>query len=261
MALFSRFGAWLRRQLLAPAPRSRVGRRATDWPAAGLRPHPLTHRLRRSSSRLRELSNALISIREEERTRIARELHDDLGQLLAALRMDVALLREQPQRAAELAHGMDEHLLAAITSLRRIAAGLRPRALDEGGLFFALQGLRKEFETRHGIACRLYAEETDLPQDERRSTAIYRLVQEALTNIARHAGAQHVLVNVDRIDHQLLLTIQDDGRGITAADLEKPGSLGLVGMRERVWALNGDLHIAGGDARGTRIDITLPVSD
>ena len=124
---------------------------------------------------------ALENIREEERAHIARELHDDLGQLLATLRVDMSLLMQQPvadKFTRELLAGMDGRLLSAITSLRRIASNLRPRALDEGGLYFALQSLRHEFEERHGVACALVAREDELVLNDRYSTAIFRIVQE-----------------------------------------------------------------------------------
>jgi PAS domain S-box-containing protein len=218
-------------------------------------------KLSRSHAQLRQLSAALQTIREEERTHIARELHDDLGQLLAALRMDLALLQQQETGAASarLIRGMEQNLLTAITSLRRIATNLRPRALDEGGLFFALQGLRDDFVERYGIACTLYADEAELVLDDAASTAIFRIVQEALTNIARHANAGNVTVTLYRINGEVLLTVRDDGRGIAAADMEKAQSLGLVGMRERVWAMDGDITISSDEPPGTRIDIVLPL--
>ncbi len=219
-------------------------------------------KLSRSHEQLRQLSATLQTIREEERTHIARELHDDLGQLLASLRMDLALLQQNGidgPASRRLMLGMDERMLAAITSLRRIAANLRPRALDEGGLYFALQGLRRDFSDRHGIRCELLADEQELRLDDTTSTAIFRIVQEALTNIARHAQASTVTINLYRVDSSLLLTIRDDGRGIVPADMEKVQSLGLVGMRERVANMRGDITITGDEGPGTRIDITLPL--
>jgi PAS domain S-box-containing protein len=219
-------------------------------------------RLSRSHAQLRQLSATLQTIREEERTHIARELHDDLGQLLASLRMDLALLQQNGLNgpaAGRLMLGMDERLLAAITSLRRIATNLRPRALDEGGLYFALQGLRRDFVDRHGIACELFADEPELRLGDAISTAIFRIVQEALTNIARHAQASEVTINLYRVDSTLLLTIRDNGRGIVPADMEKAQSLGLVGMRERVANMRGDISISSEDGPGTRIDIELPL--
>ena len=219
--------------------------------------------LARSFSHLRELSSALQSIREEERKHIARELHDDLGQLLATLRGDLTLVRQHSDTTGSLQallQSMDGLLVTAITSLRRIASNLRPRALDEGGLYFALQKLRHDFLLRRAIHFDLLADEADLVLDDARSTAIYRIVQEALTNIARHAEASHITIALHRINSSLAITIQDDGRGIAEHDLEKAAALGLLGMRERVWGLNGSIHIgADKELGGTRIDISLPM--
>jgi PAS domain S-box-containing protein len=218
-------------------------------------------RLARSHDELRQLSSALQTIREQERTHIARELHDDLGQLLASLRLDLTLLQQAEDNSAHslaLMAGMQDNLATAIASLRRIATNLRPRALDDGGLYFALQGLRDDFSRRYGIACTLYADESELQLDDTASTAVFRIVQEGLTNIARHAAATNVTLNLYRLDGELLVTIRDDGRGISADDLEKSGSLGLIGMRERVWGLQGEIVVAG-EAPGTRIDIVLPI--
>lgn len=278
-----------------PAGGGRAGRRATDYAVTGIRAngqlfpiegsistidhdghevctvilrdvserHLVQQKLARSHDQLRQLSSALQTIREEERTHIARELHDDLGQLLASLRMDLTLLqgnRQLPEQSQRLIEGMEANLLTAIASLRRIATNLRPRALDEGGLYFALQGLRDEFVERHGIACALLADEAELRLDDAASTAVFRIVQEALTNIARHAGATRVVLVLDRSDDTLLVTIRDDGRGIRAEDMEKKESLGLVGMRERVWAMDGEITISSDAPAGTTIEIALPLA-
>jgi signal transduction histidine kinase len=220
-------------------------------------------KLSRSHDQLRQLSAALQTIREEERTHIARELHDDLGQILASLRMDLNLLQQTdgtPDDSLRLMHGMEANLLTAITSLRRIASNLRPRALDEGGLYFALQGLRDDFVERYGIPCTLLADEAELRLDDGASTAIFRIVQEALTNIARHAEATSVTMNLFRLNGDLLVTIRDDGVGIRPEDMEKAASLGLIGMRERVWGMRGEISISAESPSGTRIDIVLPVT-
>ena len=276
----------------------RAGRRATDYAVTGMRAsgesfplegsvstmvegektintiilrdvterQQVQEKLSRSHAQLRQLSAALQTVREEERAHIARELHDDLGQLLASLRMDLNLLQKDTAASAAVSNaglrlmkGMEENLLTAIQSLRRIATNLRPRALDEGGLYFALQGLRDEFVERHGIACSLFADEAELRLDDGASTAIFRIVQEALTNIARHAGAGSVTMYLYRIDSQLLISIRDDGRGIQPADMEKAQSLGLIGMRERVWGMKGEITVTGDEPPGTRIDIVLPL--
>lgn len=216
-----------------------------------------------SHAQLRQLSSALQTVREHERAHIARELHDDTGQLLTLLRMDLALLMRKeamPPETLATMHDMDRHLLAAIGSLRRIARNLRPRALDEGGLYFALRGLCQEFcERHHPLRCHMFADEDELQLDDEISTAVFRIIQEALTNVVRHAGAAEVTISLYRSDHQLLITIADNGRGIDPADLEKPESLGLVGMRERVWAMKGDMSIGRNTPTGTRIDISLPL--
>ena len=223
--------------------------------------HLVQDKLARSHAELRQLSAALQTVREEERTHIARELHDDLGQLLASLRMDLTWLQQAGDGAASerVMATMERNLLTAIASLRRIATNLRPRALDEGGLFFALKGLCADFAARYGVSCELYADEGELRLDDTASTAIFRIAQEALTNIARHAQAHAVSINVYRIDSELLITIRDDGRGIAPADFDKPESLGLVGMRERVLGLHGEISIGADEGAGTRIDIVLPL--
>ena len=217
--------------------------------------------LEQSYSQLRQLSATLQTIREEERTHIARELHDDLGQLLATLRLDLTLLQQNTAEpaSATILQGMDGLILTAIASLRRIASNLRPRALDEGGLYFALQSLRQEFIQRYPIEFELLADEADLALDDAYSTAIYRIMQEALTNITRHAQAKRVTVALHRIDSELSIAIQDDGRGIADGDMEKASSFGLLGMRERVWGLHGEIGVNVNDGGGTRIDIVLPL--
>jgi PAS domain S-box-containing protein len=218
--------------------------------------------LARSHAELARLSAALQSVREEERRNIARDLHDDLGQLLATLRIDLSLLQRQAMEFAisprQLVN-MDEVLATSISSLRRIAADLRPRALDEGGLYFAVQMLRKEFVSRHGIACELIADENELVLDDQRSTAIFRIVQESLANVFRHAQAKKVVIEFKCDCTNLEISIRDDGRGIRAEDLQKDISFGLVGMRERVHAMNGAITISSEENRGTQIHIILPI--
>ena len=210
---------------------------------------------------LSQLSGVLQSIREEERKHIARELHDDLGQLLAALRMDLSLLQRDNQLTARnesTIQSMDQLILSAITTLRRIATDLRPRALDEGGLYFALQTLQKEFSQRHQIHCELIADEEQLILDDAQSTAIFRIVQESLTNVARHAQAETVHIEFSETETHLKFTICDDGRGIEEEDIRKTRSFGLVGMRERVKAMHGTFTVHSNTGEGTCLSIELP---
>src|SRR5450830_1536816 len=252
----------------------RTGRRATDYAVTGIRADGSTFPIEGSASTVIEHGEPIHTIilrdvtdRQEVHEKLSRS-HTHLGQLLATLRMDLTLLRRDQSQghsggnngsAIKLIDGMEQNLMTAITSLRRIATNLRPRALDEGGLFFALQGLRNEFVERYGFNCTLYADEAELRLGDTASTAIFRIVQEALTNIARHAHASNVTITLYRVDSEVLLTVRDDGCGIQPGDLDKAASLGLVGMRERVLALNGDITISGEEPSGTRIDIVLPL--
>jgi signal transduction histidine kinase len=233
-----------------------LGRRATDQAS--------------SYQRLRDLSAALQTIREEERTRLARELHDDLGQVLATLRIEFNQLQQLDlamTRAERQLQSMDELLMQAVKSLRRIATELRPSALEEGGLYFALRNFRNEWVRRHGIPCTLDAQEDELVLEDRYSTAVFRIVQESLTNIVRHANATKVWISARRRGDTLRLNIEDNGNGIAPADLAKPGSFGLLGMRERVWALNGNIGIGkladnwGGHGTHIAIELPLPPSE
>jgi PAS domain S-box-containing protein len=212
---------------------------------------------------LSQLSSALQTIREEERKHIARELHDDLGQLLAALRMDLSLLQRDigsNDKAQKTLSSMDQLLLTSITTLRRIATDLRPRALDEGGLFFALSSLQKEFSKRHQVACELIADEEQLSLDDARSTAIFRIVQESLTNVARHAHATEVCIQFERDAQYLRFSVSDNGQGFEEDDMRKSHSFGVVGMRERVRALNGEMNVSSVPGAGTKLQVTLPVA-
>lgn len=206
----------------------------------------------------------MIEAREDEKTLIARELHDELGQMLTALKMDLSWLRERiPEERAELsakAQQMNAMLDQTVASVRRISADLRPLMLDDLGLADAAQWLVEDFGRRSGIECRLDLDaEADLDAIERASaTAIYRALQESLTNIARHSGAKHAWVMLGVNGGQLELEIEDDGRGIAPDEIAKSRSLGLKGMRERIQYLGGLLEIARAPRGGTRVRVRLP---
>lgn len=215
--------------------------------------------LRDSQARLRELTGFLQTVREGERTSIARELHDELGQALTALRIDLGWLRRQcgglgetVRERADAAYALVER---TIDALRRISEGLRPGMLDVLGLCAALEHLATQFAERSGIACEFSADRDEYPLDPEASIAVFRVVQEALTNVARHACARHVAVRLAVADGGLQLSIADDGRGFDARVPRK--GFGLLGMNERVAALGGRLDIDGG--AGTRIVVTLPL--
>ncbi len=218
-------------------------------------------KLQQYHEELSNLSQSLQTVREEERKHIARELHDDLGQLLAALRMDLSVLgkKQSDSSITPIVDSMDALILNAISTLRRIATDLRPRALDEGGLFFALHSLQKDFMQRHAIGCELIANEQDLILNDGISTTVYRVIQESLTNVVRHAKATEVTIRLTKSEGKLVFQIKDNGQGITQQDFLKRQSFGLVGMRERVRALHGDLQVSGNAQDGTTIDATIPI--
>ena len=221
--------------------------------------------IKRSQQELRELAARVLEAREEEKTRIARELHDELGQLLTALKMDLAWLCERlpagDADAAGKAAQMHAMLEQTVSSTRRIAADLRPLMLDDLGLAEAAGWLVDDFSQRSGIRCeiKMSGESGFAAVEGSIATAVYRALQESLTNIARHSGAKNAWV-VLAIDNGILhLEVEDDGGGIAAKDLAKVRSLGLKGMRERVDYLGGSLDVARAPRGGTRLRAQVPV--
>jgi len=220
--------------------------------------------LARQQAELREISARVLEAREEEKTLLARELHDELGQLLTALKMNLAWLRERlPAGAADLADKaaqMDAVLDRTVGSVRRISAELRPLMLDDLGLADAIAWLTEEFSKNSGIPCRLAApaEGALAGVDRRVAITLYRVLQESLTNVARHSGARTARVTLAEADGILELAVEDDGRGIVEADLAGKRSLGLKGMSERVRYLGGEAEIGPAPKRGTIVRVRVP---
>ena len=216
--------------------------------------------LLRQQQELRELSARVLEAREEEKTRIARELHDELGQLLTALKMDLSWLRERlPQgelaaKAAEMGGMLDQ----TVGATRRISADLRPLMLDDLGLADATSWLVDDFSRRSGVRCAVELNGPFSGVERGVATAVYRAVQESLTNIGRHAGAKNAWVLLAMEDGVVQVEIEDDGRGIGADDLAKARSLGLKGMRERFVYYGGTLEIARAPRGGTRLRARVP---
>ena len=224
--------------------------------------------LKRSEEQLHALAARLQSVREEERTRIARELHDELGQAMTGLKIDLAWVDKQlakPGEGVRLAIGhkvteMTKLINGTIQSVRRISSGLRPGLLDDLGLAAAIEWQAHDFESRSGIACEaaLPAEGVNLHREA--ATAVFRIFQEALTNVARHANATKVKVTMRQEGGHVKLEIRDNGRGITAVAISDRGSLGLLGMRERAAMFGGDVHFDGVAGQGTTVAVTIPQS-
>ena len=219
--------------------------------------------IERSREQLRNLSAHLQSVREKERTRIARELHDELGQLLTALNTGLVLLnRKIPETEKALRDqtgSMIELVDMTMQTLKRIYMALRPGMLDHLGLAVAIGWQAGEFEKRTGIRCKVTVDPEDLSLDPDLSTAIFRIFQETLTNIARHAGAARVHVSLKATAEKVLLTVRDNGRGITQEQLAKPNSFGLLGMRERTHYRGGDVRISGKPGKGTLVKVDIPL--
>jgi len=224
-------------------------------------------RLQQSHEQLRALSSHVESLREEERTRIAREIHDHLGQLLTALKLEVRSLERRidalrnPEQQAALTAKVKSALALTdetIGSVQKIAAELRPGALDRLGLPAAVEAETQTFQARTGIHCKwsVPRDPVNLPQDH--ATAVFRVFQELLTNVARHAQATHVAVRLGCDDETLELQVRDDGVGIQQSDIENPKSLGLLGMRERVAFLGGTIAFSGKAGTGTTVTIQIP---
>jgi PAS domain S-box-containing protein len=221
-----------------------------------------TEALRRSHQELRELYESIHEVREAERTRIARELHDELAQSLTALKMDAAWIAGRlPPECWELAGKADRMksvVDSTVAAVRRIAADLRPVMLDDLGLVPALDSLLNDLAERTGIEVRLVAPADELLLQDPLATAAYRMVQEALTNVARHAKATAVIIEVSVDDRALRIRVRDNGRGLMPDPNRK--SFGLAGIRERARTLGGDARVYSPAQGGTVVHIEVPLA-
>jgi len=216
--------------------------------------------LYKTNQQLRDLSASLEKVREDERTRISRELHDDLGQQLTGLKLDMSWLANRlkegreadPDKVADMRHALD----AAVTSVRRISTELRPLVLDDLGFMDALKWHAAELAKRSELKINFHFSDTEMGLPDEVATALFRIVQESLNNIVKHANAHNVWINFERVDNRLYLTIQDDGKGIAT---EAPsGGLGLISMRERAMAFDGVFSVTSDDGRGVTVRIEIP---
>jgi PAS domain S-box-containing protein len=219
-------------------------------------------KLRMSLEQLRALAARLQEVREEERAGVAREIHDELGQACTAIKMDLALIgRKATKRQTQLqakVKGAMELVDNMIQTLRRIASDLRPRTLDDLGLTAALEWQAQEFENRTGIRCSLTLPDEVLALDREMSTAIFRIFQESLTNVVRHAQATQVAARLAKEGNALILEVRDNGKGFDAEEVRQRKSLGLVGMQERALLLNGEIKIEGEPGAGTNMKLRIP---
>lgn len=220
--------------------------------------------LKKSRQQLAELSNHLEVVKEEERERISRDIHDELGSLLVRIKIEVSLLAGKlPETAAALrdkAASIESLLDQALATASRVARELRPGILKEFGLAAALECQAEDFGQRTGIACHVQCDD-EVPEPlPATSLALFRIAQEALTNIAKHARASRVFLRLYRLPGHIALEIRDNGRGIAEADMQKPKSFGLRGIRERVASLGGDFSIVAAEQGGTHLSLRVPDS-
>ncbi len=219
--------------------------------------------LEKSRQQLRNLSTHIELTREKERTNIAREIHDELGQTLTALKIDLSWLNKrlpkeqeaQIKKTVEMSNLID----TTIQMVKRISTELRPGVLDDLGLTAAIEWQAQEFQERTGINCEAIIKAGDIDIDREMATVVFRIFQEALTNVARHANATRVRVSLKESARQLVLQVRDNGKGITEQQIVHPTSLGLMGIRERVRSWNGSVKINGIPGRGTTIKISIPL--
>jgi signal transduction histidine kinase len=220
--------------------------------------------LQRSNVKLRELADHAEHIKESERKRIAREIHDDLGQNLLALRIEADLLASRTGERHPLLHQRAQRTLvqidSTIKSVRQIINDLRPNVLDLG-LNAAVDWQIADFERRTGISCELVENEKDIKVNDRYATALFRILQESLTNISRHAKANRVRVELLIDSENIWMCVSDNGVGLQAAGRHKPGSFGLVGIEERVKILHGKFAIGSGPRGGTMVSVSVPLAD
>jgi PAS domain S-box-containing protein len=218
--------------------------------------------LRAQREQLRALAAHVESVREEERVRISREIHDELGQALTCMSMDLAFLEKQlPQENAKAAariSALATLLKETVQTVRRISAELRPSILDDLGLAAAVEWLGHDFAARTGIECAVSVPNL-VEISAERGTIVFRMCQEALTNVARHAGAHHVSIDLLENGAALTLEVRDNGRGITEEEVHRPGSLGLLGMRERAALLGGSATVQGTPGQGTVVTVHVPL--
>jgi PAS domain S-box-containing protein len=222
-------------------------------------------KLRKTGLRLRNLASHLQTIREEERTAIAREIHDELGQVLTVLKIQITLLsnklREDQQELKDKIISVSDMIDDTVEKVQRITAKLRPDILDELGLIPAIEWQAQEFQNVTGIKCSITVPGEELILNDEKSTAVFRIFQEALTNIMRHSKAKLISISIQKKKDVLLLKIKDNGVGVAEEQLKDFKSLGIIGMKERALILGGEVTIEGTPGKGTEVIVEIPLKN
>lgn len=220
-------------------------------------------KLKRSSIILRNLASHLQSVREEERGLIAREIHDELGQVLTALKIQISLLSNKLKSDQEELKNkiltLSDLIDGAVDSVQKIASKLRPVILDELGLLSAIEWQTQEFQRVSGIHCSLSLPSTEINFEKEKSTAVFRIFQEALTNVMRHSKASAVSISVQKSNNLFSLQVADNGIGITNEQIKDSHSLGLIGINERAMLVGGEVSIEGIAGKGTVVKVEVPL--
>lgn len=224
--------------------------------------------LRNSREQLRNLADYLQRAREEERTHVAREIHDELGQSLTALKMDVALLQDTIDEEApenlkneilDKINSASNLIDSTVKTVRKISTDLRPAVLDNLGLLPAIEWQAEEFQNRTGINCETFITIEDVDLSQEYQTAVFRILQESLTNVMRHAEATLVTIDFRKDEDELVLEIKDNGKGISESNMRKEKSFGLIGIKERAYVFGGDAVIKGTPGKGTSVKVGIPL--
>jgi len=219
--------------------------------------------LQKKTSKLSELAQRLQSIKEEENTKIAREIHDELGQAMTAIKIDIAWLSKKYSANTDIAESLvsiSDTIDDTIKIIRQISSSLRPRLLDELGFIPAVERYLKDFESRTGIFYDYKYNGNNINFNLEESNALFRIFQEAMTNIARHSKASHVDIDLNEGNDIFYMKIRDDGIGLPVNYLDKKDTLGLIGMRERVDNIGGKLDVVSAENNGTEVLVTLHLS-
>jgi signal transduction histidine kinase len=213
---------------------------------------------------LRALAERLQTVREEDRKKVARELHDQIGQILTSIKMDLTwMTRHLPKSDDALLARVTESIQSindGVKAVRAICSGLRPGVLDDLGLAAAIEWQASDFSSRNGVACEVSVPPVDLHLDGDRATATFRIFQECLTNVIRHAQATSVRVALSQEEENILLVVEDDGIGFIETGVSNSlGSLGLLGMKERAQFCGGDVQISSSPGNGTTVTVRIPL--
>jgi two-component system sensor histidine kinase UhpB len=218
--------------------------------------------LRSSRERVRALSARVLSIQEEERTRIARDLHDDLAQLLIAIKIDASRLVQDVSRGvsppARVLEGIVPMIDTTLDAVGRIISELRPSRIGEMGLVAAIEKKLADFQQRNDVVCELSIRVENLQVSDAAAAAVFRILEEALINVARHSGATHAEVRLREQQNELLLEVRDNGRGIRDAEQRAENAYGIMGMKERACLFGGTVTITGVEGRGTIVAARIP---